>query len=504
SRKTWFKFVMKDLLQSFAPKMPPITQQERGELIQGCRFATHTTIYDKNMLSRVKFSNERKADFSSNHKALVKKLLLMSTPPPNVYNGAGIVISGGGAYMAGALTTIVQVRETGSKLPIELVLNSMKEYDSYICDTLGSKFNYTCLVIEEEIGKDIVEEMKITKFQLKILGLLVTSFDHVIALDADNMPLKNPDHLLTCKAYLDTEFLLWPDLWQRTISPTYYEIAGMKAGEPVKRHGLENGKDFAEYFKKGRDHVHFHDLDGLPNHISTETGQMVFSKRKHYRSFLLALYYNMYGESHYWSMFYQGSPGDGDRDTFVPALHVFKEPYHVVERATWLAGFRREDNFFQETTIVQYDPNTSMTYDQLWKEWLMIKGYDLRMHFNQDNQYTRDLVKEFHALTHAVPEPEVFFLHVHRPKVNPILATHSDGYFDWNRQRNLGKVGVYTKDFGNIDWDLRFYTIAEWVACKGIKSDEWWKSVDRVQSLVCEAMSAYVNFLKKDTQDEEA
>jgi hypothetical protein len=34
------------------------------------------------------------------------------------------------------------------------------------------------LIIEDEIGADVVKELKITKFQLKILGLLVTSFDH--------------------------------------------------------------------------------------------------------------------------------------------------------------------------------------------------------------------------------------------------------------------------------------------------------------------------------------
>lgn len=504
SRKEWYSFVLKDLIQQSAPKMGRLTEKELGPNLKGCQFSTSLPIYDKEMLSRVEFSEERMADFKTNHESLVLKLLMMGAPPANVFNGEGIVISGGGAYMAGAMAAIVQVREMGSRLPIELLINSQQEYDAYICEDLGEKFNFRCLIIEDEIGADVVKELKITKFQLKILGLLVTSFDHVIALDADNMPLKNPDLLLTTPKYQETEFLLWPDLWQRTVSLSYYEIAGLRPGEVVKRNGLENGKDLIDYLNRGRDKVHFHDLDGIPDHVSTETGQMVFSKKKHYRAFILALYYNIYGETHYWRMFYQGSPGEGDRDTFVPALHVFNEPYHVVERATWLAGFKRPDGFFQETTIVQYDPETSYNYDQAWKRWLSDKGFDLRMHFNQNNDYTRKLVKEFHGLTHAVPEPEVFFLHVHRPKVNPVFLTNPEGYFDWNKQRNLGKVGEYKSQFGETDWDLKFYTIAQWVACKGIKSEDWWKAVERTQTLVCNSMTEYVEFLKKDSEDKTA
>lgn len=504
SRKEWYAFVLKDLIQDAAPKMGRLTKEEEGPNIVGCQFAVNSAIYDREFLSRVKFSKERMDDFSSNHKKIVDKLRMLGPPPVNTCSGEGIVISGGGAYMAGAMVTIVQVREVGSKLPIELIVNSKEEYDEYICKDLGKKFNFKCIIIEEEIGKELIEEMKITKFQLKIVGLLVSSFDHVIVLDADNMPLKNPDELLTTKSYLETEFLLWPDLWQRTISLSYYEIAGFTPGEIVKRGGLENGRSHLDYFSRPRDKAHFHDLEGIPNHISTETGQMVFSKNKHYRSFILALYYNIYGETHYWRMLFQGSPGEGDRDTFVPALHVFNEPYNVVERATWLAGFQNSKDRFQETTIVQYDPELSYTYTKAWRRWLKTNGHDTRMHFNQANDFTRSLVKKFRELDLAVPKPSVFFLHVHRPKINPILATDPEGYFEWNKQRNLGLPGVYKDAFGETDWDLKFYTIGQWVACQGIKSESWWQSVDRTQSLVCNAMNEYVDFLKKDTKDENA
>lgn len=503
-RKTWFTHVLKDVILTCKPQMGPLTDEERGEDLRFCRRVVHTTVYDKGALDRVRFSPERKKDFKDNHDKLVAKLQLMDAPPASVFSGAGIVISGGGPYTAGALVAIIQVREMGSKLPIELIINSKEEYDKHICEELGGQFNFKCVIIEEEIGKDLIKELNIKKFQLKIMGLLVTSFDHVIALDADNMPLKNVDDLFTSPSYLETGFLLWPDLWQRTVSKQYYDIAGIVPGEPQRRSGIDNNDDFAQYYKRGRDAVHFHDLENLPDHVSTETGQMVFSKRAHFRSFLLALYYNMYGPTHYWRLFYQGSPGTGDRDTFVPALHVFNEPYAVTEHNTWLAGFHQPDGFFQETTIVQYDPDTSRAFANGWKQWLIEQNMDLRMRFVQDNDYTRNLVKEFQKTENAPPYPEVLFLHIHRPKINAIFATDKEGYFEWNKQRNLGKVGEYKNHFGTTDWDLRFYAISKWVACKGLKSKSWWESVDRDQAAVCEEATKYVDFLKEDTNDHNA
>lgn len=505
SRKEWFLFVLRDLIKASAPRMDKLSAKERGDDIRGCAFVVNPATYDELFLSRMNLDEKRMDDFRSTHEKLVSKLHLMDVPPTQIFNGVGIVISAGGAYMAGALVTIIQTREVGSTLPIEVMINTREEYDKHICETLGAKFNFKCVIIEEEIGHEVIQELKITKFQLKILGLLVTSFDHVIALDADNMPLKNPDTLFSTKEYLNTRFLLWPDLWQRTISTSYYDIAGIKAGEPVRRHGIHNSDDFAGYLKKGAKNVHFHDREGVPSAVSTETGQMVFSKREHFRSFILALYYNIYGATHYWRFFYQGSPGTGDRDTFVPALHVFNEPYHVVDHATWLAGFQTADNKFQETTIVQYDPTSAANFKEEWLRWLLDRGLDLRMPYDENTQHTRSLVAEFlQQKGDLVTTPDVFFLHIHRPKINPILATDPEGYFEWNKQRNLGLPGAYKDDFGETDWDLKFYTISQWVACSGIQSEAWWKSVNRDQKKVCEEAKNYVEFLKKDSPDKKA
>lgn len=506
SRKEYFRFILEDLIMKNKPTMDPLSEEENGPDLKYCAFVVNPTIYDKKQLNRVKFSEERFNDFQSHHDKLVELLHLLSAPPPHVFKGDGIVISAGGAYFAGAMVAIAQIREAGSKLPIEVMINTEKEYDDKLCHTLKDEFNARCVIIEQEIGKPVLEALNLSKFQLKILGLLVTSFENVIALDADNLALMNPDSLLSSPEYLKTKFLLWPDLWQRTISTTYYDIARLTPGMPVRRYGIPNHEDAKDYLSRNPDKVHFHDREGLPNAVSTETGQMVFSKRDHFRSLYLSLYYNVYGESHYWRMFYQGSPGEGDRDTFVPALHVFNEPYYVVERATWLAGFNEKSGRFQETTIVQYDPRTTSDFVTEWKKFLASKGEDTRLAFDQNNDRTRELLKEFKesAGDKAPQQPNVMFLHVHRPKINAVLETDPKGYFDCFSQRNLGLPGKYDEHFGKTDWELRFNLISRWAACKGLGSPDWWKAVERDQTAVCQAISDYVKFLEKDSKDPDA
>lgn len=506
SRKEYFRFVLEDLIVKNAPNMGPLTKEELGDDLKYCAWVTSPVIYDRNKLDIVKFSSERFHDFQKNHDNLVNLLRLLSYPPSHIFSGDGIVLSSGGAYFAGAFVTIAQIRETGSKLPIEVMINTQEEYDAQLCSTLENTFNARCVVIENEIGNEMLTKLKLTKFQLKILGLLVTSFENVIAIDADNLPLSNPDKLLLTPQYLSTKFLLWPDLWQRTISPTYYNIARILPGMPVRRYGIPNDEDGKDYFSRNPGSVHFHDREGLPSAVSTETGQMVFSKREHFRALYLSLYYNVYGASHYWRMFYQGSPGEGDRDTFVPALHVFNEPYHVVDRSTWLAGFDEKSGRFQETTIVQYDPLTSAGFVKEWKKFLAKKGKDLRLLFDQNNDHTRGLLEEFqNEMGQDLPPlPEVMFLHVHRPKINPVLETDPKGYFDCFQQRNLGLPGRYTDHFGKTDWELRFNLISRWAACRGLSSPAWWDSVKRDQTKVCQAVSDYVKFLEKDSKDPKA
>lgn len=69
-------------------------------------------------------------------------------------------------------------------------MDTPDEYDKQICeDLLPNKLNGKCVVIQNILGKEVFD-MVSAKFARKILGLIVSSFDHTIALDADNFPLE--------------------------------------------------------------------------------------------------------------------------------------------------------------------------------------------------------------------------------------------------------------------------------------------------------------------------
>lgn len=531
SKSNFYSNLITNYLVKYKPTVDKLSESERGNSFGGqyIRDVQLPPLTRKRLTEdRVNLPKEKFENLQQKHDELVKALKRMGEPPKEFVNGDGIVISGGGTYFGSALVAIGQMREMGAKLPIELIINSEAEYDKQICEELLPKqFNAKCIVIEREVGKDVLDSLKLSKFQMKIFGLLFTTFDNIVTIDADNMPIKNVDTLLYSEPYLTSKFILWPDIWHKCTSPLFYDIARFKQGHPTRRQGIANDWSWFDYVKKDPEtEISFHDFEGISNPISIETGQMVFSKRAHFRSFMLALYYNIYGPDFYYRLLFQGTFGEGDRETFVPALDVFHEPYHIVEHDTWLAGFKYDEGKgFQETTIVQYDPTQNEKFFEDWQKWLRGKKLDDRMWPFQSNLYTQKLLEEFqnsfhkeytklveNPLTGKMDEkhivenfkkPDIFFFHIHNPKINPIEnAKH--GKDNIYSRRNLGLPGAY-EDFGTTDWELQFHTISKWIACKGITSPHFWKEVAKEdQKKVCDTVTKYTEFLMKDSQDKSA
>lgn len=523
NRSHYFQFLFNDFIFASAPKTGPIGTT--GKEIGGNMYREALNPgYTKKFLTkqRVRLTDDVFAALQGSHDRLVRSLKLLDDPPREIFSGNGIVINGGGAYMAGAMVTIVQLRELGSKLPIELILNTEDEYDKEICEEVLPHFNCTCKVIERELGSDLYRGLGLEKFQLKTVGLLISSYDNVIALDADNMPIKNPDALLTSEPFLSSKFVLWPDIWHKGTSPLYYKLARFNIGEPIHREGADNSKSFADYVSGDKDtKVLFHDLEGTPPAMGAETGQMVLSKRSHIRSLILALYYNVYGKSHYYPLLYQGTFGSGDRETFIPALHVMNEPYYLNHYQVWFAGYEKQETnsegdtrtFLEESTMVQHDPEQTIKFFKDWEQWLLDQGKDTRLWPFQDNDFSRTMFDDFLKKKAQDNEgkpyklPDALFLHVHKPKINPILnaqkVKQGELPSDFYVRRYLGQPGFYSQQFGSsTDWELKFNSIAKWVVCEGIKSKKYWQEIIKSkQKTICGDITKFVEFLKADTND---
>ncbi|KAJ9529574.1 hypothetical protein QJQ45_013920, partial [Haematococcus lacustris] len=173
-------------------------------------------------------------------------------------------------------------------------------------------------------------------FTLKPSALLLSSFQEVLLLDADNFAVADPTPLFNEPGYQATGSLLWQDFWEPSAAPQVYRILGI----PGSRRP--------------------------PN--SHESGQMLVDKTRHWQGLLLCVipvsavaaaaaaacphpfaawppaalrsYLNYYHEVYYELL--TGFMGKGDKETFVHAMLAMGEAVHTVPYPTMAVGMWRK------------------------------------------------------------------------------------------------------------------------------------------------------------------
>lgn len=108
----------------------------------------------------------------------------------------------------------------------------------------------------------------------------------------------------------------------------------------------------------------FYEIQGKPKSSTKasvrtcETGQILVSKRQRSTALLLATMYNVFGPHYYYSLLSQGSPGEGDKETFQAAATYLDEPFYRVERRVEPLGyFDKEGNHdFHGQAMLQFSP----------------------------------------------------------------------------------------------------------------------------------------------------
>lgn len=239
----------------------------------------------------------------------------------NVFNGTGVVIVGGGEYFGPAVIGIQLLRRSGSNLPVQVFVTDKSEYEHGLCQNYLPKLGAECLILS-----DFIQGFEITHYQLKSLAMLLSSFEHVLYLDSDSIPLLNPETELFAKEpYTSTGLVIWPDFWISSESPSFYTVVG---------------------------------LDEMPSNLpqaSSEAGQLLINKRTHLKTLLLAVYYNIYGPDFYYPLLSQGALGQGDKETFMAAAMVLNTPYYRVR--TGVKAIGREDGIERKGSgMIQVDP----------------------------------------------------------------------------------------------------------------------------------------------------
>ena len=281
----------------------------------------------------------------------------------------GIVTTAGGRYLPVLVISIRMLRRTGSTLPVEVFLLSNDEYESHACEVVLPRLDARCVVLGD-ILRSAALSVDIPRFALKTFALAFSSFDDMLFLDADCFPLRDPGALLDSDPYASKGLVTWPDFWRNTMSPQYFEIGEIEAPEPGLR-------------------------------ASSETGEILMSKTRHAGTLLLALYYNIFGPSHYYPLLSQGAMGEGDKETFLAAAMRLGLPFHAVAEPVRAIGHRRDNGYLSGSAMIQYDPaeDYALTGDQ------------------------PGIPTEWDSSQPAKVRP--FFVHANFPKFNPATIFHS-------------------------------------------------------------------------------
>lgn len=291
--------------------------------------------------------------------------VLKTDPEWTKYRGSrGYVLVGGAEYSWLSYLVIKQIRATGSRIPIELFIAKEEEYEKDFCEKLLPLYDARCNLFDTALSDNLKERFNLGGYQYKMLAILSSKFENVLYIDSDNFPTRNIDYLFDSELYKKHGMILWPDAWARTTNPKFFDISGVRVRETKVRyskydysHSLDEDKKVKPFGEFNFENSNYHDFEGtLPNPTS-ETGMFLINKTSHLRTLLLALYYNIFGPHYYYPLLTQGSAGEGDKETFIAAAHVVKEPWYQTKKDfKWTGYFSETDKQFKSKALGHYDP----------------------------------------------------------------------------------------------------------------------------------------------------
>lgn len=367
---------------------------------------------------------------------------------PNFYSGNGYVSVGGGLYSWYALLGIETLRKVGSTLPVEIFLPNEEDYDYQYCEKILPKLNAKCIEMHRVFGSDALKNFQVEGYQYKAFALLASSFENAFLLDSDTYAVTNPDVLFESELYQNYKMITWPDFWRRTTSPVFYEIRGTEVGMVPVRHlnDFFVNPEFLNY--KPEDDVStavtYHDRAGTIPDFTTESGEMLINKKEHFKTLILALYYNHDGPYGYYPLLSQGGAGEGDKETFVAAANFYnKKYYQVYKKPERFFGWFNNVQNYEHSTIVQYNP--LLDYEMLQNVHTQLRQ-DME---SQGENFVYDYNKYYSdVFTPDVCEP--IFYHVHDPKLNPYKIMEEK----WTENLEGKKIRNLAEDFPRVNFDL--------------------------------------------------
>lgn len=340
---------------------------------------------------------------------------------------SGVVFIGGGKFSWLSYVSLMALRDTGSTLPVEIILPTYEDYEREVefCTIVLPKLNAACVVVPDVLGPGamIASKKGFANYQYKSLALVVSSFQNVLLLDSDNVPLGNPDSLMKSKVFKRYGMITWPDFWERTTTPVFYDVAGVTVDETKRvRVGSFLLKAISTMNPEGTEwgeKVAFHEFAGTMSNPSTESGQFLINKATHSKTLLLSMYYNLFGPLVYYRLLSLSEPGEGDKDTFVAAAHVLNEPYYQVHTKVKPLGYFNTEGYrgvamMQRHPVLDYEAYQEVVRKQKVPADIQVQVSTLK-----------DIEEKYFLANNDIP---YLFLHCNFPKLDPQQLMELDLY----------------------------------------------------------------------------
>lgn len=454
-----------ELISNNNPSVAPLTSYLNGQKAKE-KFATDDDfVFSRQYLSDLlqvddaSFKNLKETHstylasiLEDKHKSFNNELYMPS--------GEGIIFVGGIKFSWLALIGLEQLRLLGCELPVEVFIGDEGDMEDEFCNEILPKYNARCTFLEDEAGS-VTKKLGVTLsgYQYKNLAFLVSKFEKILFLDADNVPMRDPTALFKSKVFTDNGLVIWPDAWARTTSPKFYDIAGINVTDKIVRGSHTNSATDLDLFKD----VSFHDFEGtLPNPTS-ESGMILVDKTRHTKTLLLSLYYNVFGPKLYYSLMTQGSAGEGDKETFIAAATVLGTSYYQVLQPFKFVGYHR-DGVFNSCALGQADPIQDY------------ENFHAGSHINEKNNIVNAKDSK---------EPKVMFMHLSYPKLVPFSLLHDNEIIKPGNEHIRMYISA-TQEAG-YDFEVRIFEIVTGALCAkydgptpiserlvGLKLKEYW------------------------------
>ncbi|XBW38572.1 hypothetical protein QEN19_004160 [Hanseniaspora menglaensis] len=418
----------------------------------------------------------------------------VSYPGSEFYKGNGIVIVGGGVHSLMAYSVIQIIRKSGTTLPIEVLIPEIKISDADIpfCEII-EEHNAKCIYLKNYFSDRIINSNPFKGFQYKSIALLISSFENVLMLDADDYPLLNINDIFDSPAFADNGMVIWPDLWRRTTHPFFYESANITINFNKRiRNFADSFTDMSSKITENVDiksELPYHDFQGTLPDPSSETGQFMVNKKTHWKSLLLSFYYNSFGPSTYYHLMSQYSAGQGDKETFIAAAHILELPYYQVLSSITMDGYQKKDGSGFESSGY-YQKN-------------FIKDYEIKQEIlksdtlanDNDPNYSSVLFRDKY-FSSQVTERDAMFAHCNFPKFNPMEMTYNKQFvYKGEHFRGL----THKQSLESMDLEREIYSTYYEILCVNAENPlkqmiSFYKGV--TQDEVCKYLQEKVKFLE--------